>query len=253
LHFDFTAIEESHMSRALKASHTRFRIPLAIVATALFATTVHAASGYLPAGQPDVVALLAPPPEADSFEQASDLAAVQAAFKNRAKADEELGKVQKEITFYSFAPVIGPVLDVEKLPRTTALFEKVAKDNKQAVDAGKEHWKRTRPYEIDLSLLHGDKEPSPSYPSGHSTRGTVYALLLAELFPEKKDEILKYGREIGWRRVVTGKHFPTDIYAGRVLGQAIVRQLHANPEFEHDFAAVKAEINTESRTKTAQK
>jgi len=241
------------MSRASKASPVRLRILLAIFAASVLAPTVYAASGYLPAGQPDVVALLAPPPEADSPEQASDLAAVQAAFKNRTKADEQLGKAQKEITFYSFVPVIGPVLDVEKLPKTTALFEKVAKDNKQAIGAGKDHWKRQRPYEIDASLLHGDKEPSASYPSGHSTHGTVYALLLAELFPEKKDEILKYGREIGWRRVVTGKHYPTDIYAGRVLGQAIVRQLHANPEFEYDFATVKAEIKAESRTKTAQK
>jgi len=237
------------------ASHQSQRIRFLLVglATVVFARASLAASGYLPAGQPDVVALLAPPPEANSPEQATDLAAVEAAFKNRTKADEQLGKAQKEITFYSFAPVIGPVLDVEKLPQTTALFEKVAKDNKQAIGAGKDHWKRQRPYEIDTSLLHGDKEPSPGYPSGHSTHGTVYALLLAELFPEKRDEILKYGREIGWRRVVTGKHYPTDIYAGRVLGQAIVRQLHANPEFEHDFAAVKAEINAESRTKTAQK
>jgi acid phosphatase (class A) len=235
------------MSRAFKASPTSFRILLAVVVAGVFARTIRAASGYLPAGQPDVVALLAPPPEADSPEQATDLAAVQMAFKNRTKADEELGKAQKEITFYSFAPVIGPVLDVEKLPKTTALFEKVAKDDKQVVGAGKDHWKRPRPYEIDTSLLHGEKEPSPSYPSGHSTHGTVYALLLAELFPEKRDEILKYGREIGWRRVITGKHFPTDIYAGRVLGQAIVRQLHANPEFEHDFAAVKGEINAASK------
>src|SRR5262249_26094533 len=192
------------MSRAFKASQTRLQILLAIAAAACFAPTVQAASGYIPAGQPDVVALLAPPPEADSPEQAADLAAVEVAFKNRTKADVDLAKAQKEITFYSFAPVIGPVLNVEKLPRTTALFEKVAQDNKQAVDVGKEHWKRTRPYEIDTNLLHGDKEPSPSYPSGHSTRATVYALLLAELFPEKRDEILKYGREIGWRRVVTG-------------------------------------------------
>lgn len=241
------------MSRLLIRQTQSTRILLVCLAILCFTRVSAAATGYLPGGQLDVVALLAPPPEADSPEQATDLAAVQAAFKNRTKADEELAKAQKEITFYSFAPVIGPVLDVEQLPRTTALFEKVAKDNKQAVDAGKEHWKRTRPYEIDPSLLHGDKEPSPSYPSGHSTRGTAYALLLAELFPEKKDEILKYGREIGWRRVVTGKHYPTDIYAGRVLGQAIVRQLHASPEFEHDLAAAKAEINAESHTKTVQK
>jgi len=232
---------------------THWILLVCLMATLVFERVSRAASGYLPAGQPDVVALLAPPPEADSPEQTSDLAAVQAAFRGRTKADEELAKAQKEITFYSFAPIIGPVLNIEKLPKTTALFEKVAKDNKQAIDVGKDHWKRLRPYEIDPTLLHGEKEPSPSYPSGHATRGTVYAQLLAEIFPAKRDEILKYGREIGWRRVVTGKHYPSDIYGGRVLGQAIVRQLHANPEFEHDFAAAKAEIGTDFRSETPQK
>src|SRR5438552_11730178 len=132
------------MLQMLKYQPQRIRILIACLATVVCPRGSVAATGYLPAGQPDVVALLAPPPEADSPEQATDPAAVQAAFKNRTKADEVLAKEQKEITFYSFAPAIGPVLDVEKLPRTTALFEKVAKDNNQAIDAGKEHWKRSR-------------------------------------------------------------------------------------------------------------
>ena len=67
-------------------------------------------------------------------------------------------------------------------------------------------------------------------------------MLLAELYPDKRDAILAEGRQIGWDRVLLGRHYETDVFAGRVLGQAIVRQLHENPAFEHDFAAVKAEI-----------
>jgi acid phosphatase (class A) len=66
--------------------------------------------------------------------------------------------------------------------------------------------------------------------------------VLAELFPEKREAILTIGRDIGWDRVLIGKHFPTDVYAGRVLGQAIVRELRANAAFEHDLANAKAEI-----------
>ena len=62
------------------------------------------------------------------------------------------------------------------------------------------------------------------------------------MYPEKRDAILAQGQQIGWDRVALGRHYETDIFAGRVLGQAIVRQLHANPEFEHDFADVKKEI-----------
>ncbi len=220
---------------------------------ALAAAPVWGAQGYLPAGAVSAVDLLPPPPQDGSAEQKADLATVQAAFKNRTKADEELGqKQQKGITFYSFAPVIGNDLDPEKLPATTAMFEKVAKDTKSVIDGGKNHWKRQRPYEVDASLSLGEKEPSFGYPSGHSTRGTVYSLLLAELYPDKAAEILQYGRDMGWRRVMLGKHYPTDIYAGQVLGKAIVRALQANPEFEHDLAAAKAEIQ-QSQLQTAKR
>ncbi len=36
--------------------------------------------------------------------------------------------------------------------------------------------------------------------------------------------------------------YPTDIYAGRVLGQGIVRELKASPDFQREFAEIKAEI-----------
>jgi hypothetical protein len=36
--------------------------------------------------------------------------------------------------------------------------------------------------------------------------------------------------------------YPTDIYAGRVLAQAIVRKMKENPDFQKDFAGAKAEI-----------
>jgi acid phosphatase (class A) len=59
----------------------------------------------------------------------------------------------------------------------------------------------------------------------------VFALLLAELFPDKRDALLAISRGIGWRRVL-----------GRVLGQAIVREFLANPAFQHDLAEAKAEL-----------
>ena len=106
----------------------------------------------------------------------------------------------------------------------------------------KKHWQRLRPCVVDKTLSVGEPETSFSYPSGHATGGTVDALLLAELFPEKKDAILTFGRNLGWHRVLIAKHYPSDIYAGRVLGQAIVRELKANPAFQHDFEEAKAEL-----------
>jgi acid phosphatase (class A) len=127
------------------------------------------------------------------------------------------------------------------------LFQAVRTNISAPINAVKSHWKRTRPYEMDPKLTFGRPETSFGYPSGHSSRGTVQALLLAELFPDKREAILNIGREIGWDRVLIGKHFPTDIYAGRVLGQAIVRELLASPAFQKDLAAARAELEAAQR------
>ncbi len=196
---------------------------------------------YLVPGRPDGVSLLPPPPLAGSEEAAADLASVRAVFQGRTPAQEARAVKSAGLSMFLFAPAIGDFFQRGKLPKTEALFEKVKKDISGAVDDPKKEWQRRRPYEVDPALRLGQPESNASYPSGHSTRGTVYALMFAELFPDKREAILKIGAEIGWDRVVIGKHFPTDIFAGRVLGQAIFRELDASPEFQRDLAAARAE------------
>lgn len=208
----------------------------------LLTLPLRAEEKYLAPGQPDGIALLAPPPLPDSAEQAADLASARAVFKARTPAEAERAIQDATLSIFSFAPAIGPIFRAGNLPKTEALFESVKTEIKDAINTPKDHWKRSRPYQLDSSLTFGRPEKSFSYPSGHSTRGTVQALLLAELFPDKRDAILEVGRNIGWDRVLIGKHFPTDVYAGRVLGKAIVRDLMASPVFQKELAAAKAEI-----------
>ena len=110
------------------------------------------------------------------------------------------------------------------LPKTAAFFEKVQKDAAAVTDGGKDFFKRPRPYTTDPSLANGKLEKSFSYPSGHSTESMVLALVLADLLPDKHDAIIAEARTIGWHRVQIARHYPTDIYAGRVLARAIVKQ-----------------------------
>lgn len=213
----------------------------ALLIALLLATPVFA-DGYLKPGQPDGLALLPPPPEPGSAEAKADLAEVRLVFNARTPEEEARAKKDASLSIFNFAEVIGPEFKPGAFPRVEALFEKVKTNISDCINIPKHHWKRLRPYQVDSSLTLGEPENSPSYPSGHSTRGTVQALLLAELFPEKRAAILVMGRDIGWDRVLIGKHFPTDIQAGRVLGQAIVRELLASPAFERDLADAKAEI-----------
>ncbi|MGA2604553.1 MAG: phosphatase PAP2 family protein, partial [Verrucomicrobiia bacterium] len=157
-------------------------------------------------------------------------------------ADLAAAKSQENFNVYAFAPIIGPFFQRDTLPATQAFFHRVHKTTEEIQNAAKIAFHRTRPYVLDHSLAEDQPEDSYSYPSAHSTSSTVCALILADLFPEKRDEILALGRTIGWHRVQYGKHYPTDIYAGRVLAQAIVRQLKGNPAFQRDLAAAKTEL-----------
>jgi acid phosphatase (class A) len=212
---------------------------------------LRAAEPYLAAGHPDVIALLPPPPFAGSAEQDADLNTVRAVSKKETATETEKAKKDESLSFSLFVPAIGPAFDLTKLPKTEALLQKVKKEIGPVIDTGKEHWKRQRPYQLDPTVAPGKPEPSFSYPSGHSTRGTVYALVLAEIFPDKQEAIAQVGRDIGWDRVVLGKHYPSDILAGRVLAQAIVREMKQNPEFSHDLAEAKAEAHAKAEPQAA--
>jgi acid phosphatase (class A) len=200
---------------------------------------------YLAAGQPDATIFLAPPPAPDSTEQAADLAetvAVHQAFVGDAK-DEEAGWSKKKLLHAMLAGSTNAADYKEgALPKAEAFFKRISDETGNVVDTAKEFWKRSRPYTVKPDLLAGKKEGSFGYPSGHSTGGMVTALVLAELYPAREKEILAIGREIGWHRVELGKHYPTDVTAGRVLAMTIVREIKTSPDFQRDFAAVKKEV-----------
>lgn len=215
---------------------------LALVAVPLRATETK----YLPAGTPDAVQLLAPPPPAGSPEDRQDIDATYRVYSAATPEQTARGKDEVTLSIFHFAPAIGPWFQPGKFPKTEALFAQVETEMKAVTAVAKKHWQRIRPYHAEPGLFPNAIEREPrtdySYPSGHSTRGTAYALLLAELFPDKRGALLAKGRDTGWLRVLGGVHYPTDIYAGRVLGQALAREFLRSEAFQRDFAAVRAEL-----------
>jgi len=227
--------------------NTKHNKHIILMAAALLcaSATASAGAGYLPAGKPDVIALLAPPPAPGSAEDRADLE--EACAVSSAAPDRLVARARDEdnLNVFHFAPAIGNWFQAGKLPKLEAFFKQVEKETKAVTSVGKTYWKRLRPYHVDPArfnrAIEDEYYTDYSYPSGHSTRATVFALLLADIFPDKRDGILMKGRESGWLRVIGGVHYPTDVFAGRVLGQAIVRELKASPAFQADFEAAKAE------------
>ncbi len=229
----------------MKNLRLRFNGPFAPILLALAVAVAPVQAGqahYLPAGEPDAIALLAPPPLPDSPEQAADLATVQSVSRAAPSNEIAAGLAEKKFSVFNFAPAVGDFFQPGKFPRTEEFFHSLQNDAETVTDAAKEYWKRARPYTIDPTLAGGKLEKSFSYPSGHSTESMVLALALADLFPGKREAIIAQARRIGWHRVEIGRHYPTDIYAGRVLAQAIVREMKKRADYQADFAAVKAEI-----------
>jgi acid phosphatase (class A) len=213
---------------------------LATVGTLAFAKD--AGLNYLREGKPDGSALLAPPPLMGSPEQAADMDEVKAVSRGASITDVAAANGEKKFSVFDFGVEAGSYFVETNLPRTDAFFKKVLEDAKTVTALSKDYFRRPRPYTIDPSLANGKPEKSFSYPSGHSTESMVLALVLADLIPDKAEAIIAHARAFGWHRVEIARHFPTDIYAGRVLAQAIVREFKSNAAFEKDLAEARVEI-----------
>jgi acid phosphatase (class A) len=77
-------------------------------------------------------------------------------------------------------------------------------------------WKTTP--EIDVGgMISADKEKAAnelahsSYPSGHATFGTLCAILLTEMVPEKRAALFARNRDYEHSRMVVGAHYPSDL------------------------------------------
>jgi len=233
------------MQFRIQSSHS-LAVALAMSAALFFASNRPAICAdeplrYLTAGHPDST-LLAPPPLLGSAEFAADMAQVVAVHRACTSNEAALAFSEKKFSIFNFTPAIGDFFQPGKFPKTEAFFERVQNEAETVTDLAKDYWKRPRPYTVDTNLVSGKLEKSFSYPSGHSTEGTVLALVLADVFPDQREGILAVGRNLGWHRVWIARHYPTDIHAGRVFAQAIVREMQSNPDFQHDLAEVKSEI-----------
>ena len=73
-----------------------------------------------------------------------------------------------------------------------------------------------------------DLTDSPSFPSGHTTYGTVEAMLLAILVPERYTQQVTRAAEYGNDRIILGAHYAMDVIAGRTLALHNLAHLLAN-------------------------
>ena len=228
-----------------------FFAALAFVALAKEADPV--THDFLAPNAVDYQAVLTPPPAEDSIpaqgehELAVELDAhrtpEQAAF---AKSYEKLD------VFKLLAPVLGDWCTAENLPRTAALFRQARAESRPVVEAAKAGWNRSRPYNFNPALTPAVEKPhNTSYPSGHGYDSALYAVLLTAALPDHAADWQKQAALVRWSRLVGGAHYPSDVVAGKILGEAVGREMLKSPKLQQALDEVRAELAARLHRKAA--
>jgi len=210
------------------------------------------APGYLKRSElPDSLVLLGPPPEKGSAALARDEEARQATLPLRNTERWKLAYTDADLAFPqaadNFSCAMGVRIDSKQTPRLHAMMQKMLSDFGLSTYGVKNKYNRVRPFVVhngatcradQEAILRGDG----SYPSGHTAAGWGWALVFAQINPERADALLKRGIEFGQSRVICDAHWQSDVDAGRIMGAATVARLQTDATFVADLKAAKAEV-----------
>ena len=209
-------------------------------------------AGYLkPDALPNSLLLLPPPPAQGSAAFALDEEVSRKSLALRGTPRWELAIEDANLYFPeaagTFSCALGVPITEQYMPHLYMLLRRTLADAGLSTYAAKNHYQRTRPF-----MANGEPICTPdeeehlrkdgSYPSGHTALGWAWALLLSEIAPERIDAILSRGRTFGESRNICNVHWHSDVVEGRLVGAAAVARLHADPAFQADLEAAKAEF-----------
>jgi len=234
-----------------------------------------AAGTYLQPAQLNMTDLLAAPPLDGSEAARRDLAAVLEVQRTaRAHRQRQHAIDDAATSCGRFEDALGAPLSSAQAAPVLAFLNHAAREGSALSGAPKQYWHRRRPYAVDPSVERlADVAPDAplttamrsacgpygqlpsrelaeqalarvSYPSGHATFGTVCAILLANMVPEKRRELFARAQDYGRSRLIVGAHFPSDIEAGRIVGTVAVALMRESAQFQHDFAAARAQLRS---------
>lgn len=175
-----------------------------------------------------------PPPRAGSATDQADLEVLRTWQAKRTAAECARARAEARGDFEALYGNVSP-FDKPIPPEVATFFKRVHADLDYAVEAVKKQYQRPRPIYRNRGL-----EPCVdiiggyAYPSGHATNARLFALILSDLVPERRAEFMTRADEASLNRVIGGVHYPSDIEAGKRLGEAIYAELRKNRIFLRD-------------------
>ena len=190
---------------------------------------------------PDLIKCLPPPPAFDSPEFSYDVLRYQ--WGKTQRLDSMRAAIARRDAVWSYEALLaefnipfGLTISKTETPEIWKLLVTSLSTTDQMRVAPKAYYHRLRPFEMyEEHLLSTETEAElsgeGSYPSGHTMRGWLAALLLAEINPAQADTLFARGWMYSESRVIEGAHWQSDIDATRVGASIAYSALHTSPEF----------------------
>lgn len=215
----------------------------AIALTGLTASYADEIKPFADAKEIDLVTILPPPPPNDSAQTKAEIGEVLTLQVTRTPEMVARAQADAEENVWRFADVMGPNFTKEKLPKLAAFFDRIVETEGAVVDPAKDVFKRPRPHQLsDLVRPAVKMSNSGAWPSGHTTVGTLMGIVLSDMVPEKKAEIMARAWEYGNNRIVGGIHLRSDVEMGRISGSVIAAIIMKHDDFKAEYEPAKAEL-----------
>lgn len=181
--------------------------------------------------------IIPPPPAKGSPGEQADLDGVLAMQDHPTKTELEHAEKTVSFSVFSFAEVLGPAFSTGSYPETAKFFKRLEATANDPKNFIKDTYRRERPYKAFPGAVNALVTPEHgySYPSGHSTRAWLFALVLGDLDPRHRNALLFSAMQVCNDRVIGGMHYPSDMMASRVLAEELHRILLNNPDFTRDL------------------
>ena len=207
---------------------------------------------------PKLIKIMPAPPAFDSPEFANDI--VRYAWGKQQRQDKERLAIaiadaewDDHIKIYArWQEAFGLEITPEATPQIWQLLEtSLASTDPMRIET-KAHYKRQRPFERFDDTMPSHEEDAlrgeGSYPSGHSLRGWIISLVLAQVAPERATDIFVRGWDYCNSRVILGAHWQSDVDASRTAASTGYCALQGSKAFIAQMQKAQAEY----KAKTAQ-
>lgn len=200
---------------------------------------------------PDLIKCLPAPPEKGSQAFKNDVYRYKWGKEQRKNAElAELAKRDAVWTYEAlvaeFTPSFGLAISKTATPQIWTLLATSLITIDQIRVAPKAYFHRIRPFEyFKESTFTGEDDVlrgEGSYPSGHTIRSWLTALILSELNPAAADAIYARAWVYGDSRVIAGAHWQSDVDASRVAASIGYSRLQSCAAFRSQMALAQDEF-----------